>query len=231
MKLFSPFLLAMACVLSIPALTTSAHENQAEIANPPNALALVELRQINPRIVQDMRYATANNFTKHVVYSFQGCWLRPMVAERLSRVQQELESQQLGLKVWDCFRPMAAQKRFWELVPDPRYVSPPGRGGLHTRGTAIDLTLVDAEGNEMVMPTAFDDFSPRAGRDYAATPAQARLNSQILQRVMEKHGFKGLDSEWWHFDLIHWKDYPPLIDLDPNVLRLPPNPAAPRPGS
>lgn len=75
MKLFTPFLLAMACVLSMPAPTTSAHEKQTEIPNPPNSLALVELRQINPRIVQDMRYATANNFTKHVVYSFEGCWL------------------------------------------------------------------------------------------------------------------------------------------------------------
>jgi len=182
---------------------------------------LVPLQLVNPRIQQEMRYASANNFTKKVVYSFNACWLQPQAAERLARVQQELESQQLGLKVWDCFRPIAAQQRFWDLVPDPRYVSPPGKGGLHTRGTAIDLTLVDAQGNEMTMPTAFDDFSPKAHREAPDTPAMAKLNSQILQRAMEKHGFVGLDSEWWHFDLKNWKDYPPLLTLDPKELQVP----------
>ncbi len=185
------------------------------------ALELVPLHSVSPKIQQEMRYASDNNFTKQVVYSFNACWLRPQAAERLARVQQELESQQLGLKVWDCFRPMAAQQRFWDLVPDPRYVSPPGKGGLHTRGTAVDLTLVDAEGNELTMPTAFDDFSPKAHRQAKDTPAMAKLNSQILQRAMEKHGFVGLDTEWWHFDLKNWKDYPPLLNLDPKALQTP----------
>lgn len=188
---------------------------------PAQALELVPLQSISPQILQEMRYASANNFTKQVVYSFNACWLRPIVAERLARVQQELAGQQLGLKVWDCYRPMAAQQRFWDLVPDPRYVSPPGKGGLHTRGTAVDLTLVDADGKDLPMPTEFDDFSVKAHRQASGTPSMAKLNSQILQRAMEKHGFVGLDTEWWHFDLQNWKDYPPLINLDPKDLHLP----------
>lgn len=183
-------------------------------------LELVPLQTISPQIQQEMRYASTNNFTGQVVYSFKGCWLRPIVAERLARVQQELSSQQLGLKVWDCYRPMAAQQRFWDLVPDPRYVSPPGKGGLHTRGTAVDLTLVDADGNELPMPTEFDDFSAKAHRQASDTPAMAKLNSQILQRAMEKHGFVGLETEWWHFDLKNWQDYPPLLKLAPTDLEL-----------
>jgi D-alanyl-D-alanine dipeptidase len=123
----------------------------------------------------------------------------------------------LGLKVWDGFRPMAAQWKFWELVPDERYVSDPRKGGRHTRGTAVDLTLITKEGQELLMPSEFDDFSEKAHRDYKEAPLEAIWNRELLREVMESHGFEGLPSEWWHFDLKGWKDYPPL-DLNPALM-------------
>jgi D-alanyl-D-alanine dipeptidase len=176
---------------------------------PASAAELVSLRQINPRIVQDLPYATAQNFTKAVVYDFKSCYLVPEVAAALNRVQLAAEKKGYGLKVWDCYRPMAAQKRFWELVPDPRYVSPPGKGGRHTRGTAVDLTMVDKQGKEVRMPTAFDDFSERAHRQAKGTPALAAQNSRRLESLMQAEGFIGLTTEWWHFDSKNWEQHAP----------------------
>ena len=138
------------------------------------------------------------------------CYLKTIVAHQLSRVQQDLEAIGLGLKVWDGYRPMSAQQRFWELVPDPRYVSPPGKGGRHTRGTAVDITLINQQGQELLMPTAYDDFSLKAHRSYMKLPFEAIQHRQILQQYMNKHGFTGLSTEWWHFDYYRWKQFPPI---------------------
>ena len=76
-----------------------------------------------------MRYATTNNFTKKILYPVADeCLLCEPAAERLARVQKNLETQGLGLKVWDCYRPISVQKKLWETVPDPNYVADPKIG-------------------------------------------------------------------------------------------------------
>jgi D-alanyl-D-alanine dipeptidase len=170
---------------------------------------LVDLQSLIPTIQIDMKYATSDNFTGQVVYDFQQCFLVKEAALLLRDVQDELEAVGLGLKVWDGYRPMAAQWKFWELVPDERYVSDPRKGGRHTRGTAVDLTLVGPDGLELLMPSGFDDFSEKAHRDYMDVPDEAISNRELLQEVMERHGFIGLPTEWWHFDLVGWEKFPP----------------------
>lgn len=171
---------------------------------------LVDIQQLIPNIQIDLKYATEDNFTGQVVYNFNQCLLVKEAALKLKAVQEELETLGLGLKVWDGFRPMSAQWAFWNLVPDERYVSDPRKGGRHTRGTAVDLTLITADGQELPMPSAFDDFSEKAHRDYLGASEEALRNRSLLETVMEKNGFVGLPSEWWHFDLADWKDYAPL---------------------
>ncbi len=171
---------------------------------------LVEVRFLVPQIQVELKYATADNFTGEVVYNFQECFLRKEVLLRLQNVQAELEIIGLGLKIWDGFRPIAAQWKFWELVPDERYVSDPSKGGRHTRGTAVDLTLVTQEGRELPMPSAFDDFSEKAHRNFRGATPEETANRELLQTVMEKHGFIGLPTEWWHFDIEGWEIYSPL---------------------
>jgi D-alanyl-D-alanine dipeptidase len=171
---------------------------------------LVNITSVIPNIKVDLKYATADNFTGAIVYEFQECFLHEDAAIKLAEVQAELESMGLGLKIWDGYRPIAAQWRFWELVPDPRYVSDPRKGGRHTRGTAVDLTIVTIDGQELVMPTGFDDFTEKANRDYQGASEEATHNRNLLRHIMEKHGFKAGTSEWWHFDLEGWKNYPPI---------------------
>lgn len=172
------------------------------------AAELVDIRDVNPNIRLDIRYATPNNFTGVAVYDQPLCLLRPEVARRLDRVQRDLESRGLGLKVYDCYRPLSIQKKFWSLVPDERYVANPAKGSRHNRGAAVDLTLVDARGRELPMPTGYDDFTPRAHRDFKDLPAEAIRNRELLEQVMQSHGFEPLPSEWWHFDAQGWERYP-----------------------
>lgn len=178
------------------------------------ASELVDIQSFIPNIQIDLKYATTDNFTGQIVYNFHCCLLLKEAALRLRNVQAEIETVGLGLKVWDGFRPMAAQWKFWELVPDEQYVSDPRKSGRHTRGTAVDLTLATKDGQELLMPSNFDDFSEKAHQDYMGASDEAIKNREFLRAVMERHGFIGLPTEWWHFDLIGWQNYPP-IDITP----------------
>jgi zinc D-Ala-D-Ala dipeptidase len=168
----------------------------------------VNLQSINSKIVLDIRYATTNNFVKQKLYRQAKCFLRSSVSEKLSQVQIELETQGLGLKVYDCYRPLSVQKQMWKIKPDSNYVANPIYGSRHNRGSAVDLTLVDRTGKELAMPTEFDEFSDRAHRDYDNLSNTVKTNRATLERIMEKHGFIGLQTEWWHFDAREWRQFP-----------------------
>ena len=179
---------------------------------------LVEPTSLDPTIRLDLRYATAQNFTGVTVYPAGRCWLHRDVAERLARVQARLRAQGRGLLLWDCYRPFSVQQRFWALVPDASYVAEPiakdgvpVAGSKHNRGAAVDVTLVDLAGNELPMPTGFDDFSARAHRDATDASEVARANRAQLETVMLAEGFEPLPTEWWHFDGPGWQRFP-LLD-------------------
>lgn len=111
------------------------------------------------------------------------------------------------IKIWDAYRPLSVQRILWQAFPDGRYVSnpdplPPAGGwkARHYNGMAVDLTLVDADGDELLMPTGFDDFNEKAAIDYPEMTAEARQNVQYLMEVMESVGFKNTPTEWWHFN-------------------------------
>jgi len=179
-----------------------------------NYCDLVEIPQINPNIKLDIRYATTNNFTGKVVYPSSRCYLRRAVAEKLDKVQRELEELGLGLKIFDGYRPLSVQRKFWEICPDPRYVADPAKGSKHNRGSAVDVTLIDrATGKELVMPSEFDDFTEKAHRDYAKMAPEGARYCKLLELIMVKHGFIPLPTEWWHFDDINWENYD-LLDKD-----------------
>ncbi len=162
---------------------------------------LVDVSALATGLRVELRYATANNFTKHVIYPPSArCYLRAKVAARLAAVQRELVARGLGLKVYDCYRPRSAQQILWDIVPDDRYVANPKNGSRHNRGAAVDLTLVDKDGRELVMPTPYDDFTTKAHRSYQALPADALRNRATLEQAMVAQGFLPLPTEWWHFD-------------------------------
>ena len=174
---------------------------------------LVDVQKRIPGVVLDIRYATTNNFTGKQIYPSARCYLRKQTADKLAMVQQELKSQGLGLKLFDGYRPLSAQRKLWEIVPDSRYIADPAKGSKNNRGAAVDLTLVDKNGKELAMPTPYDDFTEKAHWNYQNLPQEAIRNRTLLRQIMEKHGFKGISTEWWHFDDRNWEQYE-ILDLD-----------------
>jgi len=173
---------------------------------------LVDVQKINPRIAVEVRYATTNNFMKKAVYPSARCLLQQPVAERLSRVQARLEQEGLGLKIFDAYRPLSAQWELWKIVPNPTFVADPRKGSKHNRGAAVDLTLIDSLGNELEMPTQYDEFVKAARSDYHDLPAHILKNRAKLHNAMKAEGFIPNPSEWWHFDDKDWKKFP-ILDV------------------
>ncbi len=175
--------------------------------------SLVLLSVAVPNIVIDLRYATPNNLVGYPIYHAAICYVHSDVVIRLQAVQAELASVGLGLKMLDAYRSPSAQQILWDIFQDERYVTNPKMGGRHTRGTAVDVTLIDAKGNELEMPSAYDEFTERSHLSYQEGSQEALSHRAILQNVMTKHGFESFATEWWHFDLSGWQSYP-VLDLE-----------------
>jgi D-alanyl-D-alanine dipeptidase len=168
----------------------------------------VDVGELDQHIVLDIRYATANNFTGQVIYPVARCLLRRDAALRLLKVEQNLERQGYRLIVFDCYRPLRVQKRFWEIMPDERYVADPAKGSRHNRGAAVDAGLADSSGRPLPMPSSYDDFSEKSHRGWNGASPEALKNSAILEAAMKAEGFEPFPTEWWHFDAPGWQEYP-----------------------
>jgi zinc D-Ala-D-Ala dipeptidase len=158
-----------------------------------------DVAALDPGIRLDIRYATENNFTKAKIYDCPRCLLRPEAAAAVVKANRLLKSKGMALKMFDCYRPRPYQQRLWDKVPNPDYVSPPAKGSMHSRGAAVDLTIVDAKGRELDMGTEYDFFGVEAHSDNMKLPAAVLKNRQLLRETMEAVGFQGIRTEWWHF--------------------------------
>lgn len=226
-KLKSPHVLAAAGCLALAVFCFSCTPEQPAQSAPPaptenstnavqvstNVDDLVDVEKIIPGIVLDIRYATTNNFTGQKLYPVSRCCLRREAAENLKTVQDELHGMGLALKIFDGYRPLSVQRKMWAVYPHAGFVADPAKGSRHNRGAAVDLTLIKLDGTEVPMPTPFDDFTPKAHRNYMDLPPEVIHNRELLERVMGEHHFRGLDTEWWHFDFRDWRKYP-LLDVD-----------------
>jgi D-alanyl-D-alanine dipeptidase len=163
---------------------------------------LVDVKEIIPNIILDIRYATTNNFTKQVLYPSAECYLLEEVAIKLNNVQQDLKKHGYRLKIFDGYRPLSVQWKMWKIVPNPRFVADPRKGSHHNRGSAVDVGLVDMTGKEVEMPTEFDNFTQRASPKYMQLKPEVIKRRRILTDTMKKHGFSQSTTEWWHFNYI-----------------------------
>jgi zinc D-Ala-D-Ala dipeptidase len=158
------------------------------------------VKDLAPDVRLDIRYATTDNFTKAKIYDCPECLLRPAAAKALVKVHEALKKEGYGgLKMFDCYRPRPYQQRLWDKVPNPDYVTPPAKGSMHSRGAAVDLTIVDQNGKELDMGTPYDFFGKEAHYDYTKLPQKVLDNRRLLRKVMEAQGFEGIRTEWWHF--------------------------------
>jgi len=193
--------------------TTNYEEYLETVRQNPNK-QLIDLEKFIPNIVLDIRYATTNNFTKQKIYNFAKAYARKPVAQSLLKVQQELNKQGLGIKIFDAYRPYKATVKFYEVYPDTTYVASPYRGSRHNRGCALDLTIIDLKtGKELKMPTEYDSFVRKAWPTTPVADPEERKNRAMLIKVMEANGFRVNSSEWWHYDFKGYRNYE-VLDID-----------------
>lgn len=200
----------------------------ASVLAAPKGMVLIT--DLDKTIQVQMAYSNHRNFTGQKFYQKNKCYLLPQTAKALITAQKKALSFNLSLLLLDCYRPHPISRKMWQFgeqrnancrkkfgpnckqkncdpknpdcawVPLRDYLS---RLSNHSRGTAVDVTLVELAPNglalsQLNMGTPYDSFSPLS-RTRAAT-GQAQQNRQLLKRIMESVGFKNYFREWWHFD-------------------------------
>jgi zinc D-Ala-D-Ala dipeptidase len=172
-----------------------------DITKENDSNAFVNLRNYSTDFVFDMKYATADNFLKEKVYPCDECFLRVKTVKALLEANKSFLEKGYRIKIYDCYRPKAIQKKMWAIVPDANYVANPKKGSIHNRGGAVDISLVDSNGKELDMGTKFDFFGKEASHDFPDLPEEILDNRKLLKETMLRHNFKSFDSEWWHYNL------------------------------
>lgn len=182
----------------------------------------IYLKDIIPTVQQDIRYYGDNNFIGRPINGYKKpvCLLTAAAANALRKVQAALNKQNLGLLVFDCYRPQMAVDDFirWSQNPDDQkmklsYYPHVDKANLfklnyiayrsgHTRGSTVDLTIIDRRNNQALdMGTSYDFMDPASHPDYRNITQKQFANRMLLQTLMQKFGFKPITTEWWHFTL------------------------------
>ena len=174
-------------------------------------------------VILDIRYAGTHNFVGDVIDGYEAPYaiMTVRAAEKLKEAADELRAMGYRLMIFDAYRPQSAVRHFvrWSkdagdtrmreefypefkkksLLVDQGYIA---RNSSHCRGSAVDLTLTDLDGNALDMGTGFDYFGKLAWHGAKGITQEQRANRELLCSVMERHGFRRFDHEWWHYKLV-----------------------------
>jgi D-alanyl-D-alanine dipeptidase len=178
---------------------------------PTMAAALNEIAPPAFGLFVDLRYASADNLTGKPIYRRAGCYLHPDAAAPLGRAIELARPLGLRLRVFDAYRPAAAQWALWNHLPDPDFIADPRGGSHHSRGVAVDLTLATPDGAALDMGTGFDAITPKSYHADLTVSREAQKNRLLLLGLMSAAGWDFYAKEWWHYQLFQPRRYP-LID-------------------
>jgi len=187
----------------------------------------VYAKNLIPDLDVELRYYSSDNFVGDTIegYNSNTLILTKATVEKLKLVQEELQEQNLCLKVYDGYRPQRAVNHFmrWaralndtvnkqQFYPNVKkrnlfnagYIA--SRSG-HSRGSTVDLTITDGEtGEPLDMGSPYDFFGEASWVDFKEITETQKKNRQLLQSVMLKHNFRNYSKEWWHFTL-RWEPF------------------------
>jgi D-alanyl-D-alanine dipeptidase len=182
----------------------------------------VVLADFVPHIIQEIRYYSDYNFIGERISGYEEpCALLTIEAARaLKKVSSELFVKGYWLKVFDAYRPAGAVEQFvlWGIEDQDIRMKPYfypdlekqelfikgyiAKKSSHSRGSAIDLTLLDMKtGREVDMGGPFDLFSEVSHPDFRGISDEQYENRMMLRNAMVRNGFQPIDCEWWHFSL------------------------------
>ncbi|CAN7589567.1 D-alanyl-D-alanine dipeptidase [Trinickia sp. LjRoot230] len=162
---------------------------------------LVEITSHTHDVEIDLVYATERNLTGRPIYRRAHCLLLEPAESALRRAVAIAAQIGTRLRIYDAYRPPQAQQVLWDFLPDPNFVADLGRGSNHSRGTAVDLTLVGRDGNVLDMGTGFDEMVATSNHFHEGLPEHVQRNRLMLLGVMHAAGFTHIPSEWWHYEL------------------------------
>ncbi|MCQ2547407.1 MAG: M15 family metallopeptidase [Clostridia bacterium] len=167
---------------------------------------LVRLLDLDSDFIIDLKYAGTDNFTGQKIYASNECYMDITTARMLIKAKNRFKKDGYRVKIYDAYRPTDAQEKFWEVYPVDGFVArPPSQRHddlltqNHTNGLAVDITLTDMDGNELVMPSKFDDFTEAAFLKSHFRTEEGAKNAWYMRDVMEWAGFLAYEGEWWHF--------------------------------
>nr|WP_186349459.1 D-alanyl-D-alanine dipeptidase [Pseudomonas fragi] len=172
----------------------------------PSPLVDIDAEQYQVQI--EMIYATADNLAGKVIYPTARCQLHRDAAACLRKAVELAALAGFTLRIYDAYRPPYAQFLLWEALPNGDYVRDPHLGSHHSRGVAVDLTLVDGDGQPLDMGTAFDAMQDQSHQFYPDLPPNVQRNRLLLLGIMLIAGFHAIATEWWHYELPNADDYP-----------------------
>ena len=175
-------------------------------------MVLIEILPETHNVELSIQYATSNNFTGKPVYKRAACYLHPEAEHLLRKAVKLAENLSLKLRIFDAFRPSEAQQILWNHTPDPDFLVDPSRGSPHSRGAAIDLTLVNLHGYALKMGTKFDAFTNHSHHGNTGVSAEAQQNRALLMGIMTTAGWDFYRNEWWHYQLFNAHRFPLLSD-------------------
>ena len=174
--------------------------------------SLVAITENDHDVRLHLAYATADNFTGQPVYRNAYCYLHPDAEKALTRASLSARQAGMRLLVFDAFRPARAQQILFDFAQDPTFVADPKRGSHHTRGCAVDVSLLGLDGQELDMGTGFDAMQAESFHFCAGLPEPVQRNRLLLLGIMLSAGFEHIPHEWWHYQLAGAKQYPLIED-------------------
>lgn len=170
---------------------------------------LVNMAQTVSNFDYEVRYATEANFIGEILYDCSVCLLQPEVAKAVLEANQYFCELGYMIKFYDCYRPLDVQKKMWKKVPRPTYVANPyGKGSIHNRGAAVDITLVTLDGCFVDMGSDYDHFGSESHIDNYNFSKEILANRTLLREGMQKVGFQTVRTEWWHYSFRKNWSYP-----------------------
>jgi len=222
MKTIRKYLIALILFSALFLHAAAAEEDAFSPAHElPDGFCYVH--ELIPDVILDIRYAGEHNFVGGVIDGYEAPFaiMTEKAAEKLKEAADELREKGFRVKIFDAYRPQSAVRHFvrWaqdesdkkmqaEFYPDYKkkillvdqgYIA---RNSSHCRGSAIDMTLTDMEGNELDMGTGFDYFGALAWHGAKGITKEQEQNRLLLRETMENHDFRCFAHEWWHYRLI-----------------------------
>lgn len=178
-------------------------------------MGLVRIEPPEFDVTLDLVYARTENVTGSPIYATPICFLHQYAAEKLKIAIDLADKLGYRLHIFDALRPTEGQWALWNACPDPEFVSDPRKGGPHSRGIAIDLTLAhQSDGSLLDMGTGFDSFEAISHHGVTDISAEALRNRTLLMGIMTTAGWDFYKNEWWHYQLFEPRSFPVWSDKD-----------------